>query len=148
MEFAVTNWAGELIMRKKQDVWQVKLEAFKRQEQPETLLMLAGSVELTRIALAWTGMHVVRKTTLKSCSTNDEESVWRWLWDNIEYSQDELLSRIPGYTVRTARNFKALVANRVLYPDGTVNSFVSKYMKEKVLSLFGIRRRISTRPTG
>lgn len=128
-------------MRKKHDAWQAKLEAFKRQEQPETVLMLAGSAELTRIALAWSGMPVARKKKLKSCETDDHEGVWRWLWDNIEYSQDELLNRVPGSTPQTARNFAALVANRVLYPDGTLNSFVSKYMKERVLGLFGIRRR-------
>jgi hypothetical protein len=41
---------------------------------------------------------------------------------------------------KAARKFEALVANRVLYPDGTVNSFVQKYLQDRVLTLFKIRR--------
>ncbi|MHC4982122.1 MAG: hypothetical protein ACYTF6_03005 [Planctomycetota bacterium] len=31
---------------------------------------------------------------------------------------------------------KKLIGNRILYPDGTVNSFVRRYLREKVLNLF------------
>jgi hypothetical protein len=31
---------------------------------------------------------------------------------------------------------KPLIGNRILYPDGTVNSFVQRYLREQVLKFF------------
>lgn len=31
---------------------------------------------------------------------------------------------------------RPLTGNRVLYPDGTVNSFVQRYLRQQVLKLF------------
>jgi hypothetical protein len=39
------------------------------------------------------------------------------------------------------RKLKPLVGNRVLYPDGTVNSFVQRYLRERVLKLFDTKPR-------
>lgn len=134
-------------MSEKRDVWQERLNEFKGSEQAETVLMLSGSASLMRIALAWSGMSVIRKAKLKPCVAKDTESVWRWLWDHVEYSQEDLMNRIPGATAQTPRNFAALVANRVLYPDGTLNSFAGRYLKERVLDAFGIRKKTHRLPT-
>lgn len=132
-------------MSRRQDLWREKLTDFKQREKPEVVLMVAGSAELTRIVLAWSGMPTKHKRRSKPCCAESEEETWLWLWDSVEFSQGELVSRVPGSTARTASNFAALVANRVLYPDGTVNSFVSRYMKERVLSLFKIQRTAPAR---
>ena len=34
------------------------------------------------------------------------------------------------------RKMKPLIGNRVLYSDGTVNSFVQRYLRDRVLKLF------------
>jgi len=39
------------------------------------------------------------------------------------------------------RKLKPLVGNRVLYPDGTVNSYVQRYLRERVLRLFDAKPR-------
>jgi len=31
---------------------------------------------------------------------------------------------------------KPLIGNRIIYPDGTVNSFVERYLREQVVKLF------------
>ena len=31
---------------------------------------------------------------------------------------------------------KPLIGNRIIYPDGTMNSFVERYLREQVLKLF------------
>ncbi len=43
-------------------------------------------------------------------------------------------SALSEYEVK--KNFSHLVGNRVLYPDGTVHSFVQRYLREKVVNLF------------
>jgi len=61
----------------------------------------------------------------------------------VRYSRKDLLARIPLSDSRTPGDFDALVANRVLYPDGTLNSFVERYLRERVLTIFKGRRRTS-----
>ena len=121
--------------------WKQALEQFKKQEKPEAVLMICGNAELTRIAVAWSNMyprHVKRPTEY---SGKDEDSLWQWLWENTSCSKDDVLSHLPGSRQAAERDFTALVANRVLYPDGTLNSFVERYLREKVLELFGVSRK-------
>ena len=124
----------------KNDLWARWLEHFKKHEKPEVVLMFPGSAELTRIVVAWTGVSVARKKRPSACRDVEEDATWNWLWENVEYSKDEFPRRIPGATRATEQRFAALIANRVLYPDGTMNSFVEKYLKERVLTLFRVRR--------
>jgi len=125
-------------MRK--NLWSARLTEFKQREKPETVLMVAGSADLMRIAVAWPGTLVVKKRRVLPCRCDEPESMWRWLWDSVAFSKEEFFGRVPGATEKTEQKFAALVANRVLYPDGTLNSFVEKYLQERVLTLFKIQR--------
>jgi hypothetical protein len=129
----------------KRDKWATHLATFKRNEKPETVLMLAGSAELTRIAVAWSGTSVERKKRLCPCRKEDVQYLWQWLWDNTDYCKAQFLSRLPISTEKADRMFESLVANRILYPDGTVNSFVQRYLQQRVLSLFKVRRSSQNR---
>ena len=40
---------------------------------------------------------------------------------------------------------ETLIGNRIIYPDGTVNSFVQRYLREKVPGLFNAKPKRSTR---
>lgn len=46
------------------------------------------------------------------------------------------LSRIELDELALENKLKPLIGNRVIYPDGTVNSFVQRYLREQVLKLF------------
>ncbi len=60
------------------------------------------------------------------------------------------LNRLAGsdvperWAALVERKLKPLIGNRVLYPDGTVNSFVQRYLRERVLKLFDAK---TARPT-
>ena len=125
------------------NAWQEKLKVFKEDERPEAVLMVAGQGELMRIAVAWTHTEVTRARRLTRRRGDSETDVWRWLWENVRYERAELLARIPNATSRTEKNLDALIANRALYPDGTVNAFVGRYLKERVVKLLAqsIRKR-------
>ena len=56
--------------------------------------------------------------------------------ENARFSKDELLQRIPSSDTKTLQKIDALIANRVLYPDGTANSFVERFLREKVVRQF------------
>ncbi len=58
----------------------------------------------------------------------------------MEYPREELISK-SGVSERTFDSKLAtLIGNRVLYPDGTINSFVQRYLRKKVLKLLDVKR--------
>lgn len=125
-----------------QNAWIERLNHFKENERPEAVLLVAGSSPLTRIAIAWTNTRVARARRLSRCSGTSDDEIWKWLWENTRYSREELLARIPSSDSNTERSVDTLIANRVLHPDGTLNSFVERYLREKVLRIFGVKKAI------
>lgn len=122
------------------DKWAAHIADLKRNEKPEALLMVAGSAELMRIAVAWSSMKAGRKKRLSPCKEDGVNCIWHWLWDNADYCPNELFRQLPLSTPKAKRLFESLVESRVLYPDGTLNSYVQKYLRQRVLSLFKIPR--------
>lgn len=117
------------------NAWEKRLNVIKKNSCPEAVLMVAGQAELIRIVLAWKESTVTCTSRTTKLPGNSEDEVWSWLWENVCYDRVALLGRIPNATARTEKNLDALIANRVLYPDGTANPFVERYIKERVVRL-------------
>lgn len=66
---------------------------------------------------------------------NEESRVWECLWENTVFDKQALLERIPNASPKTEKNLQALIMNRVLYPDGTVNGFVERYVTRSAVKL-------------
>ena len=118
------------------DTWSRRLNEFKRSEQPGAVLLVANSPELMRILVAWTQTDIARATRITASPNASEEESWTWLWKNVQYDREKFLARIPNGNKRTPANLDALIASRVLYPDGTINQYVERYLKERVIKLF------------
>ncbi len=127
-----------------EDSYGDKLSYFKANEKPEVVLLVADDPSRVKITVAWTNTRVTRARQVSVCQGDSESEVWDWLWSNASYSQEELRlkSALPKY------DFEAmlipLIGNRVLYPDGTVNSFVQRYLRDRILGLFEAKPK---RPT-
>ena len=117
-----------------------KLAEFKGQEKPEVVLLVADDAALMKLAVAWPNLTISRKKKLSGSPESEAESAWwNWLWANTEFSEDEWTEKAGS----TALGFsdvdaaiKTLVGNRIVYPDGTLNSFVQRYLRDRVLKLF------------
>lgn len=120
------------------DLYSKKLARFKQNEKPETLLVVADHPERIRIVVAWTNLDVRRSEKPTKLRGESDGEVWEWLWENARYSRMELMQRIGISLSESALEAKLnpLIGNRVLYPDGTVNSFVQRYLREQVVKLF------------
>jgi len=118
------------------DAYATKLAWFKQNEKPEAVLLVADSPELIRIAVAWTNTSVKREPHSVLRRGRTESETWHRLWKSARYAREELIEKscVPARTFD--RKFAALVGNRVLYPDGTVNSFVRRYLRKRVAALF------------
>jgi hypothetical protein len=119
----------------------VRLRSFKERENPEAVLVVADDPELTKIVVAWTSLDVRPVDELTDLPGESEHETWDWLWANTRYCLDDLIERSGLTASLIERKLKPLIGNRVLYPDGTVNSFVQRYLRERVLRLFDTKSK-------
>lgn len=120
------------------DFYAEKLAWFKQNEKPEVVLLVANDPERVKLVIAWNNLNVKRTEKLTDLKSEGENEVWRWLWENAIYSKKELVEKI-GILFSEAgleSKMKPLIGNRIIYPDGTVNSFVQRYLREQVVKLF------------
>lgn len=121
-----------------ENLYAEKLVWFKQNEKPEVVLLVADNPERIKIVLAWTNLNVKRSDKLTELRGETENEVWQWLWENARYSKKELIERvgISFSELGLESKMKPLIGNRIIYPDGTVNSFVQRYLREQVVKLF------------
>jgi hypothetical protein len=129
------------------DLYFEKLNWFRRNEKPEVVLVIADNPELIRIVVSWANLDVRCCESLTDLSGESDSTIWEWLWENAIYSLKELKEKSGVVYAESvlADRMKPLIGNRVLYPDGTVNSFVQRYLRERVLRLFEPTRPIKKR---
>ena len=119
-----------------------KLAEFKGQENPEAVLLVADEPDLIRMTVAWanTGTRWRAKLT-KPPLERGAHRWWDWLWQNTEYALPELARKSDLSEFEVERRLRLLIENRIIYPDGTVNSFVQRFLRAKVLKLFQPKRQ-------
>ncbi len=118
------------------DLYEEKLNWFKQNEKPEVVLLIADDTERIKIVVAWTNTATRRKKKLTRLRDDSDSEVWEWLWENVEYSPQELMLKSSARQYGFDSKLDSLIGNRVLYPDGTVNSFLQRYLRQRVLGFF------------
>jgi hypothetical protein len=120
------------------DIYTEKLNWFKQNERPEVVLLLADNPDLVKIVVAWTSLGARRTKEIARLPGGFESEAWEWLWENTIYSLKEIKEKIGTSLSEMAleNKMKPLIGNRIIYPDGTVNSFVERYLQEQVVKLF------------
>ena len=118
-----------------------KLDYFKRNEKPEVVLLIAENPELTKIVVVWAFLDIKQIEKLTELTGDSEKETWEWLWQNTTFSLTELKEKadISVADFVLEKKMKPLIGNRIIYPDGTVNSYVQRYLKERVIRLFEAR---------
>jgi hypothetical protein len=114
------------------------LTRFKINEKPEALLLIADNPEYIKLVIAWTNLNIKYRNNLTDIKGESEKNTWDWLWENVEFSKKELIDILGTHLTELALDskLKPLIGNRVIYPDGTMNSYVQRYLRGKVLNLF------------
>ncbi len=129
------------------DLFAEHLQRFKEKENPEAVLLVADDPESIKIIVAWTTLDVSSVNERSPLSGQSDREMWDWLWANARYSLADLAEMSSLSLPFVQRRLKPLISNRVLYPDGTVNSFVQRYLRERVLKLFDTKSRKLARGT-
>jgi len=118
------------------ELYHEKLNWFKENEKPEVVLLITDNEPRTRIVIAWTNTKTLILKEISSLDTDVESEIWDWLWQNTEFSIDEIKMKSSVSSFEIESSLRFLIANRIIYPDGSVNSFVQRYLRERVLKLF------------
>ncbi len=130
-----------------EDLYAEKLAWFKQNEKPEVVLLVADNPERVKLVLAWSNLNVKHTEKLTELRGEGENEVWDWLWENAKYPKKELVEKIgvPLLELGLESKMKPLIGNRIIYPDGTANSFVQRYLREQVVKLFEAKPKKPTR---
>ncbi len=112
------------------------LDAFKANEKPECVLIVADNQDLIKIIVAWMNTDVWQVKKMSKPPDSSEVERWDWLWKYTHFSQQELIRKSAQSSYSIEGKLVLLIGNRILYPDGTINSFVERYLRERVLKLY------------
>lgn len=120
--------------RTARNVYARELDWFKANELPECALLVDDS--LLRFLVAWKRLAVTRTKRLTRVTKRNKAGLWQWLWQNAVFSLEDF-AVLTGASVPTATaRFKMLSGNAMIYPDGTLNSYVDKLLKARTVLLF------------
>jgi hypothetical protein len=121
-----------------EDIFVEKLSYFKQNEKPEVVLLVADNPEFIKIIVTWPILDIMWEEKAIGQPSNSEREIWDWLWKNTRFSLAELKEKadIPLADWVLEKKMKPLIGNHILYPDGTINSYVQRYLKERVVKLF------------
>ena len=119
------------------------LNRFKQNEKPEVVLFLKDNPNLVQLIIAWTCLDLKPLKKLKGTPGESESNNWGWLWINTTYSLKDLKEKVGTSLSENAlaNKLKPLIGNKIIYPDGSVNSFVERYLREQVVQLFEKKRK-------
>jgi len=82
-----------------ENLFSEKLTWFKENEKPEVVLLVADDPKKIRVVVAWSNMLVQQKVHPTLLNGDSESEIWDWLWEQIEYSLEDLLEKtaLPDY---------------------------------------------------
>jgi hypothetical protein len=131
-----------------EDLFAERLTWFKQNEKPEPVLVVNDTSDAIKIVIAWSNMQVKHNEELSGLTAGDSENeVWEWLWENTRFSLTDLKEKagVPYSETVLEQKLMPLIGNRVLYPDGTVNSFVQRYLRGQVAKIFESKSKRTTK---
>jgi hypothetical protein len=109
------------------------LADFKSNEEAENIVSIIDNDELQNGMIAWKSVQI-RYKTASDCQEKDGTARWDWLWKQIEYDA-------MGYGIVAgvkATDVGKLLARlnglRLIYPDGTINTFARQYLQTIIMS--------------
>ena len=112
------------------------LEKFKASEEVECLVQLLDDQALRRAVGAWQATIVTFPADGQGddCPELESKRQWEWLWKQIKYDQ-KMFGTIANIKEHEISNMMVrLVGLRLVYPDGTINSFAKKYLQSLIVA--------------
>ncbi len=94
------------------------------------------SESLRRLIVAWPKLNL-SKITMSADIPEDDNAIWQWLWAQVSYDK-ERLRKIAAVGANIDSLLEILIGNHLLYPDGTVNEWAQRVVRQVLKSQLGI----------
>ncbi len=118
------------------------LSDFKAKENPEAILIVGEDPLMVRLTLAWPNVLITdAKSSIPFSAHWGDVERWNWLWQNVHYLKKDVCTVVGRSRLDTP--LRSLIANRILYPDGTVHAYVLRYFRTRVVKL--LEKKVTTR---
>lgn len=106
---------------------------FKKIEEAENIVPVIDDEQLRNALVGWKGVKISYKTP-SNCPFHDDSSMWEWMWEQVEFDQQEfgVIAGIKAQDV--GRILTRLQGLRLIYPDGTINSFARQYLTAIIMA--------------
>ena len=103
------------------------LEA-RESESPDVVLLIAENPEAQRLIVSWKSLPRSIKQAELEPDTIQE------VWDLIEFSVDKWAKIAHVHSGLAKDLAEMLIENNLIYPDGTLNQYVQKFLNSQVIA--------------
>jgi hypothetical protein len=109
------------------------LSHFKKTETPESIVPLVENDALRNAVVAWRSV-VISYSDNEECTEVKEAEQWKWMWTKVRFDQHEF-GIVAGAKPQDVSNLICrLTGFRLIYPDGTINTFAAKFLQAIIMS--------------
>jgi hypothetical protein len=118
------------------------LEYFKASEDAEMVMPMLDDNILRNAVVSWQSVEIKPKdATDEPCPYTEGKAQWNWMWTRIQYDQRSfgIVAGIAEHKVNDV--LTRLMGLRLIYPDGTINSFAKNYLRSMVAKKFGQKKK-------
>ena len=118
------------------------LKDFKDNEEPDSIVPIIENEDLRNGIVAWKSVQVqYRGTAAQGCEDKDSVKRWDWMWAQITFDQGKF-GVVAGIKAQEVQSLLArLIGLRLIYPDGTINTYARQYLQSIIVSRLKISGR-------
>lgn len=109
------------------------LSYFKKIESVEAISPIIEDQSMRDGLVAWKSV-VIRIYRNENCTLTSEAERWNWLWDCTEFSIADFGSVAGVKQCDASLLFQRLKGYRLIYPDGTINTWAIKFLQAHIMS--------------
>ena len=104
------------------------IEQANENEHPDVVLLISDNPDAHRMLVSW-------KNLPKNNHDDKQKPVnLEYVWRNIDFDIEQWASIARVHTGLAKDISKMLIANNLIYPDGTLNQFVQKFLNSLVIA--------------
>jgi len=118
------------------------LRIFRTQEDArmEVIHPLLADPILRNLVVAWS-LTPVEFTEPEKAPPTEEALRWEWLWGGTRFKREDLAAVLQIEVIRLDPLLQRAIAFRLIYPDGTANSYAIKFIRTEVAKGVGVRKK-------
>ena len=110
-----------------------EINSFKRMSSPVIALPLVGNNMLINAVAAWKYVRCAINSELSLEAGKSDHERWEWLWKGVSFDMEDFRIKAGLKAQDAPMVFRRLSGCRMIYPDGSVDTFCQQYLNSVIL---------------